>query len=178
MEIKAKCRYDYEAAKALVHLYAFRLKKTEPKKKYTLLMCCSAALALFCFWMLSLYSDLILVFVLFASIVLMGIQTYYYFALPRVRYNSMGKLKDIEQQYIFTEEGLQISSDSEAYQGRAVMAYTALEGAYETSRYFFLIKGGFQNFVVDKATIEGDGVSGIRRKLQSYMKENYVICNY
>lgn len=178
MEIKANCRYDFETTKALVHLYLFRLMKTKPIKKYISLLCVSAALALFCGWLMTRYSDLVFVAVFFASIALMVIQTYSYFVLPRARYNAMGNMKDIEQQYIFTDEGMQVFSTGKMHQGQVVMAYSALDGVYETSRYFFLIKGGFQAYIVDKATVEGEDVADIRRKLQSYMKENYVICNY
>ena len=73
---------------------------------------------------------------------------------------------------------MKVFTKSEEYNGEAEIEYSVFIKIYETSKYFFLYQTNNQVFLVDKSTIEGGSVEGIRNKLSSFVKDKYFICKY
>ena len=118
MEIKAKCKYDYDSVKALTHLTMF--KKANPKKRLTFY---SVAFAI-------LFAVIILEIVAFdvadtTLFVLLGVEIavqvllcFWYFIVPKMQFKSMAKMKNIENQYIFGDNALKVFTKSDDSAGR------------------------------------------------------------
>ena len=87
-------------------------------------------------------------------------------------------MKDIENNYLFNDNVLKVSSKSEEYSGEAEIEYSLFTKVYETSAYFFLFQTNNQAFIIDKSTIEGGSADDIRNKLTSFVKDKYFICKY
>ena len=177
MEIKAKCKYDFDAVKALAHFTMF--KKASPKKR---LMFWTVAFAL-------LYGIIILEIILFGMdtilLVLLGIEMlwlmlmyFWYFVIPKIQYKSLAKMKETENQYVFCDDVLRTFTKSQEYNGEAVIEYSLFVKVYETSKYFFMYQTNNQVFIVDKNTIEGGTVEEIRNKLSAFVKNKYILCKY
>ena len=111
MEIKARCKYDFESVRALAHLTMF--KKANPKKR---LMFWTGAFAL-------LFGIIVLEIILFGVdtilLVLLGLVIiwllvlyFWYFFIPKIQYKSLSKMKDIQNEYIFCNDELKAFTKS------------------------------------------------------------------
>ena len=176
MEIKAKCKYDYETCKAVSRIDAYR--KSNPKKVVV-------SRAIFCIALMVLNfavaasGDIDIGYTIaIAAILVLLIDMFMYFAMPKIQYNSMSKMKNVGNDYIFRDEEFMVSSASEDFSGQNVTKYAILVKAYETEKYFFIYISKRQLFAVDKATIEGGTVEEIRNKLSSVLGKKYIRCKY
>lgn len=179
MEIRAKCRYDYASIMALTHTSVY--KKSNPKKTVRIRsVVCLVLLLLFVAELKLGAFDGTFVPAIFitADILVVVIDLFMYFALPRIQYKSMAKLKDTENEYIFGENAVKVTSKGEVYNGEAEIKYSLFVKIYETSKYLFMFQTKDQAFAVDKSTIEGGSVEEIRNKLSSYADGKYYICKY
>ena len=177
MEIRAKGQFDLDSIKALTHLSTY--KKSNPKKAIqaraivwsVLLWVIIAELIIFGF-------DFGPIILIVADLLLIVLDLFMYFGLPRMQYKSLAKMKDAENEYLFCDDVLKVFTKSEEYNGEAEIEYSVFIKIYETSKYFFLYQTNNQVFLVDKSTIEGGSVEGIRNKLSSFVKDKYFICKY
>ena len=176
MEIRAKCKYDFDSVKALTHLSLY--KKANPKKRFLTWSIVSAILAGIIVLETIIFSDAVLIELLSAIIVLFLLECYLYFLLPKIRYNALAKMKDTENEYVFCDDVLKTFTKSQEYNGEAEIKYSLFVKVYETTRYLFLYKTNNQVFIVDKYTIEGGTVEEIRNKLSAFVKDKYIICKY
>ncbi len=176
MEIKAKCKFDFESIKALTHLSLF--KKASPKKRFLTWSIISTILAVIIVLEMIIFSDPMLIEVLLVAIVLFLFECYLYFLLPKIRYKAVAKMKDAENEYIFCDNVLITFTKSQEYNGEAEIEYSLFVKAYETSKYFFMYQTNNQVFIVDKSTVEGGTVEDIRSKLTTHIKDKYIICKY
>jgi len=189
MNIRAKIKYDFEAAKALAYVSVF--KKYNPKKRFLFLTCTRVfllfvyALLWLCFQYLEVkYGvenswELFCVFFMLFGLVLIwsGIWAYCFF--PKKQYESQGHTKDRNEEYQFLDESFVNSSDGEELMERSLIRYTVLFNVYETDRYLFLFRSKTQAYLVDKRTVEGGTCEELREKLKSYVGENnYIRCNW
>ncbi len=177
MEIRAKCKLDFDSTKALTHLSFY--KKTNPKKAVRLR-------EIFCFILLFVIIAELIVFgfdsalsnLIYVDLFMIALNLYMYFVIPKSRYRALEKMKDIENNYLFKDNVLKVSSKSEEYSGEAEIEYSLFIKVYETSAYFFLFQTNNQAFIIDKLTIEGGSADDIRNKLTSFVKNKYFICRY
>lgn len=176
MEIKAKCKFDFESIKALTHLSLF--KKADPQKSFLTWSIISTILAVIIVLEMIIFSDAMLIELLCLAIVLFLFECYLYFLLPKIRYKAMAKMKGAENEYVFCDTVLKIFTKSNEYNGKAEIEYSLFVKAYETSRYLFLYQTRNQVFVVDKFTVEGGTSEDIRNKLATHVKDKYIICKY
>ena len=177
MEIRAKCKFDFDSVKALMHLTMF--KKSDPKKQ----MVFQTAV-----FLVLLAADIAAVIISGATlplIVLLGIGAFFvsgwyvlYFTLPRVRYNALANFKGAENEYVFGDDSLKISTSTKEYNGEAKIEYSMFIKAYETSKYFFLYQTVDQIYIVDKSTLEGGTAEEISEKLKSVLNKKYFVCKY
>lgn len=177
MEIKAKCKFDLDSIKALTHVSTY--KKSNPKKTVlaraifcsVLLLAATVQLALFGF-------RSILILLIALDLLIVAIDAFMYWGLPRIQYKAFVKLKDAENDYIFTNDVLKVTTKGEIYSGEAEIGYSLFTRVYETSKYFFLFQANNQAFLIDKSTIEGGSAEDIREKLSSYVGSKYTLCKY
>lgn len=177
MEIKAKCKYDYEGSKAISYVCSYKKKK--PSKTMLLHIIFVLALALLALNLVGLTGEWgtnPLVLVICGLMVILELTVY--FLMPRIQYNSMSKMKDISNDYIFRDEDFEASTDSEEYKGATVIKYSLLEKVMETGEYFFIFQNKRTVFLVDKATLEGGTAEELRGKLQPVLGKKYITCKY
>ncbi len=176
MEIRAKCKFDFDSIKALTHLSLF--KKANPKKRFITWSIVSAALAIVIVLEMLIFSDTDLVELLCVDIVLVLLECYLYFLLPKIRYKALAKMKNTQNEYVFLDNVLKTVTKSQEYNGEAEIEYSLFVKVYETTNYFFLYQTNNQVFIVEKATVEGGTVEDIRNKLSVYVKDKYIVCKY
>ena len=176
MEIKAKCKFDFDSIRALTHLSLF--KKANPKKRFLTWSIISAILAVVIIFEIIVFSDAMLIELLCVAGVLFLLECYLYFLLPKIRYKALAKMKDAENEYIFCDNVLKTFTKSQEYNGEAEIEYSLFEKVYETTNYLFLYQTNNQVFIVDKSTIEGGTVEEIRNKLSAFVKNKYIVCKY
>ena len=176
MQIKAKCKFDFESIRALTHLSLF--KKANPKKWFLIWSIISAILAVVVILEMIVFSDAMLIELLCVAVVLFLLECYLYLLLPKISYKSLAKMKDAENQYIFCDDVLKTFTKSQEYNGEAEIEYSLFVKVYETSRYLFLYQTNNQVFIVDKNTIEGGTVEEIRNKLSAFATNKYIVCKY
>lgn len=177
MEIKAKCRFDKESAKAVAYVSAY--KKSNPKKM------AFGRIALFAVLLLVIIAELIifgfrpmLATLIAVNLFIIGLDLFMYFNLPKTQYKSFGEMKEAENDYSFGYNAVKIQTKGKNLTAEAEIEYTMLTKVYETSRYFFLFLPGNRVYFVDKATMKGNDAFAIRNKLQSVLKKKYLLCNY
>ena len=177
MEIKAKCKFDFDSIRALTHLTMF--KKANPKKR---LIFWSVAFAiLFVVIILEIIAfgmDLILLVLLGVEMLWLMMMCFWYFIIPKIQYKSLAKMKETENEYVFCDDVLRTFTKSQEYNGEAEIEYSLFVKVYETTKYLFLYQTNNQVFIIDKNTIEGGTAEDIRNKLSSFVKDKYVICKY
>ena len=141
---------------------------------------------IFCFTLLFVIIAELIVFgfdsalsnLIYVDLFIIALDLYLYFVAPKLRYRALEKMKDIENNYLFKDNALKVSSKSEEYSGEAEIEYSLFIKVYETSAYFFLFQPNNQAFIIDKSTIEGGSADDIRNKLTSFVKNKYFICRY
>lgn len=101
-----------------------------------------------------------------------------YFLLPKIRYNSFARMKDITNEYTFCDEVLMITTKAAEYNGQGEIKYSLIVKVYETTKYFFIFQNKSQVLMIDKSTIVGGTADEIREKIQGAMSRKYIVCNY
>lgn len=176
MEIKAKCKYDYETCKVVSYIAGY--KKNNPKKVISLRITIYLVLAVLNIAVVYYYNDSVGYGLVLMCALLSLLELFMYFIMPKIQYNSMSKMKDIGNDYIFREDDFSAVTVSENFSGQDVMKYTLLEKVLETEKYFFIYINKRQIFVVEKATIEGGTAEDIREKLSPVLGKKYIRCKY
>jgi len=177
MEITANSKYDYDAAKALVYLGMYR--KSNPKKVFRSRMIFSAILFLTVIIEMIVFGfDPCFLILLVVVLLLPCLLCFLHFAVPKIQYRSMAKMKELENTFVFRDDSIDIVSKGEQYSGTARIRYSLLVKAAETSQYLFLYQTNSQVFIVDLSTIAGGSPNGIRNKLYSFLGKRYIVCKY
>ena len=177
MEIKAKCKFDTDSIRALTHLSIF--KKANPKKTVIARFVLCFVLLLFVIAERNIYKfDSTPIILTVALMLMMLIDGFVYFILPKIQYRSLAKLKEAENEYVFFDDYIKVFSNSQEYKGEAKIEYSLFVKVFETSKYFFLYETKTQVFIVDKNTITDGSAEQIREKLSPILKSKYVICKY
>ena len=177
MEIKAKCKFDFDSIRALTHLTMF--KKANPKKRLIFWSVAFAILVVVIILEIIAFGmDLILLVLLGVEMLWLMLMCFWYFIIPKTQYKSLAKMKETENEYIFCDNVLKTFTKSNEYNGEAEIEYSLFVKVYETSQYLFLYQTNNQVFIVDKSTIENGTVEEIRSKLSAFVKDKYIICKY
>ena len=177
MEIRAKCKYDFDSVKSLAHLTMF--KKANPKKRLIFSTVIFAILfGIIILEMVLFGVDLYLLVLLGVDIAWLMLFYFLYFFIPKIQYKSLSKMKDIENEYIFCNNKLKAITKSEEYNGKAEIEYSLFVKVYETTKYLFLYQTINQVFIVDKSTVEDGTIEEIRGRLSAFIKDKYILCKY
>lgn len=177
MEIKATCKYDFDAVKALTHLTMY--KKADPKKRLVfwsvafLILCLIIVVEMLVFGM-----DSFLFLLLGIEILGMALIYFWYFVIPKIQFKTLAKMQYVENQYTFCDHVLKTVTKSQVYNSQAEIEYALFVKAFETSKYLFLYQTNNQAFIVDKNTIQGGTIEDLRKQLSVFLKDKYVLCNY
>lgn len=177
MKANAKCKFDFDSIKAVTLLSIY--KKSNPKKTVQIrTILCLALILIIVTELIAFGFDFVPIILIVADLLVIVFDLFMYFVLPRIRYKSLAKIKDLENCYLFSDDAVKIFSKSKEYNGEAEIEYSLFIKVYETSKYFFLYQTNNQVLLVDKLTIEGGSVDEIRNKLSSFVKDKYFICKY
>ncbi len=177
MEIKAKCKYDYDAMKALTHMAAF--KKTNPKKAVVMMAGYCVVLMVAVIVMMKIFGiDSTLIMLLFVSIILLLLVFFIYWGLPKIQQKSMAKLICIENEYCFYEDTMKVISKNAEYNGEAEIKYSLITKVMETSKYLFIYQTNNQVLTVDKSTVSCGNMDELRKRLRFYLQKKYIVCKY
>ena len=177
MKIKAKSIFDYKTIKAFIRTSLFR--KTDPLKKL-LIYCFTFILLAVILWVeMSLLgpsvSQYILLGVCVAALLL---ELYLYFGIPRLRYNALANLKGCTNEFLFTDDYMQIKSSDSGFSGESRIKYTVLTKAVETSKYMYIFQDKNHAYIVDKSTFSDGTPQQLQEKLQSILGKKYQIYKY
>ena len=177
MEIYAKSKYDYETVKALAHTDAY--KRFNPKKTFTFWTAYSVVLIVIMIVLLFLWgSDRTLIILLPVCIAVLLLDCFIYWGLPKVQYKSLGKMANMENEFVFYEDVIKITSNNMEYSGEAELKYTVIPKVMETTKYLFVFQTKRQVYAIDKSTITNGTMEDIRRKLKNYVNNKYIMCRY
>lgn len=177
MEIKASSSYDFKTIKTFFLHALFR--KINPKKGIIII---------------SLFIILLYVIVILGAVIsdtpetfikvlayLLGLTIflfYFYFRGPKLCYKNMQKLASINNEFIFTDTNLIITSNNDSVSGETNTKYSGLYKVMETDSYLFIYQNKVSAYIVDKSTIEGGTVEDIRKAISSVLGDKYIVCNY
>ncbi len=177
MEIKAQGTLNYETVKASLHVTIY--KKTKPKKAVALRLLFTALAMAFCIFNMVAFGFSSYMLLSFFAMLLGGfIFIYMYFLLPKIRFKAMGKMQNVTNNYVFTDNAIICSSSTDGYEGKAEVNYSVICKVIETSQYMLIYQTSNNFYVLEKATVSGGSVDDLRRKLFCLLGENYVIYNY
>ena len=170
MKIKASCKQDEKAAKALAYLEIYGKKKPR-KRLITRTLLCAVLLLLL---MLQIYflgwivANIVLLAVL---ALLIFLEYWWYFAAPKRRWKAMGKRQGKEKSYVFTDDA--VTADQ-----KLTVQYRDLLRAAETKEYLFLFREKKKVIMVDKKTVTGGTPEQLCKKIHSILQERYIICKH
>ncbi len=177
MEIKAKCKYDKEVVKSLLHLSLY--KKSNPNKSFVFrsVTCCFPILFGICYYSNFRFTFIPITYIV-CGLIAIVCNFFMHFIVPKIQYKSLAKMKNVENEYIFCDDVFKSFTKNNEYTGSAEIEYSLFVKVYETSKYFFLYQTQNQVFIVDKSTIENGTADDIKNKLLSYVKDKYIVCQY
>lgn len=176
MEITATSKYDRKTATALARVGVF--KRHNPKKRMILLAALIGVIVAESILMLFLLGGGFPILLLCLSAVLILIQCYVYFLLPKIQYRLLGKFAESCHTFHFTDDTVIITSSGDDYNGSCSITYHMFYQVMETGEYLFLYQNKRQVFVVDKSTVQGGTVSELRTKLANISGLRYILCKY
>ena len=177
MEINAKCKFDYASVIALSRASTYR--RFNPKIT-TIIMIVFSIIDLSFEVMAWSYDGIEAVSVptLIISLTILGVAIYMYWLFPKMQYNGLGKMKNIENRYVFEDEVLKVSSISEGYNGMGELMYSLISKVVETSSYLFVYQDKKHAFIIDKSTILNGTIDEIRAKLIQFVNKKYITYRY
>ena len=177
MEIRATCVFDYSSVKALTHVTMYQ--RIKPRIAFHAINFVAAFLVLITlFTMICFGADTQSSYQLILSAAIFLFNCFLYFLFPRTQYAALNQMKNVVNEYLFREDGIQITSKGDLYAGEAELKYPMIPKVMETSAYLFIYQSKNQVFIVDKSTITGGTVEDLRKKLQPFVKKKYILCRY
>ncbi len=97
---------------------------------------------------------------------------YVYIFIPRLNYKLHKTPTDTVNEYIFYDTKLSAASTAKGITGTTEVEYTALHHIIETKEYLYLYISRAKALIVDKSTIENNGIEQIRAAIASQIKAN------
>lgn len=176
MEIRAGSKYDFETIKAFTHVQVY--KKKDPRKAFVLHSVIWAILtAVLVLELVFIYRDGIMFILLGLGVILFAVRCFTYFKIPQKQYKAMGSQQNLENEFIFCDDVIKISSSNDLYSGTEEISYSAFFKVMETSKYMFIFRNQGQGYIVDKSTVTEIEAKAIREKLSTTVSK-YITCKY
>lgn len=109
---------------------------------------------------------------LLVVVAILALLTFY---LPKISYKQLGKLKDVLNEYSFTDGEFTVATRLDGMDSVAKYSYDLIEKAIETPEFFFVYQTKRTAFPVDKATIEGGKADELKEKLMKTLGKKYTV---
>ena len=152
--------------------------KGNPKTIFVASLAGVSILAVICLLEILLFSNNDFA-ILFTVLLLLGfLDIYFYYILPRIKYNAMSKLQNAETEFVFYDNSMKVFTTGAGLAGQSEIQYSLIVKAYETSKYIFIFQTKSSVFVVDKSTVTDGTPEDIRNRLHAFLGANYYICKY
>ena len=176
MEVKASGTFDYKTIQAFMRLCFFGSRwKTGPKKKLIIYSIIYAVLAL------AITAEIVLLefspglMVLLLIIVFLLLWMYFmYFAYPKIHYHALGKMKNITNNYVFTDDTIHLTAASDGYFEETTIRYSYIVKVIETPNYLYIFQTKTQAHIIEKSTITNGTIQDIRQKLSAAVSGKYI----
>ncbi|MBE7064399.1 MAG: hypothetical protein E7384_01085 [Ruminococcaceae bacterium] len=176
MEIKATSKFDYETMRDYVRFSA--VPKSDAKKHMIFNIFSSVAAIVVIIFVMFLFGISKTMLVLLIGIIIMfGISLFMYYVMPKIQYNSLGKMQNVENEFTFYDDYLRATSNTDGINGESKMKYCMIEKVIEKPRYIYIYQNKRQAFIVDKTTITGGTVEDIRNLLMPILQDKYYCYN-
>ncbi|MBR5947354.1 MAG: YcxB family protein [Clostridia bacterium] len=167
MNIKASGRLDIRALKSLQRAHGGIMR---------LLSIIVGGFALLSFILMLLFLGLKAGFKIGWMLLLAGsVLMLLVFAAPRMTYKQLGKLKDVLNEYSFTDGEFTVATRMDGMDSVATFSYDLIEKAMETPEFFFIYQTKHTAFPVDKATIDGGTADELKEKLMKTLGNKYTV---
>lgn len=177
MNIRASGKLDFESVKALSHLCIFGKKDPEKAMVYYTVIC--AVLFAFAIFITVFFGiNFIAVFTAVCSICVCALQCFFYFIIPRLRYNALSKVNDSVNEYLFSDNAFYVSAETDMYKGKSEIKYSVIVKVSETKRYIFIYQTKSMVYIVDKFSLSDESTEELRKKLLSVIGKNYILYSY
>ncbi|MBE5887547.1 MAG: YcxB family protein [Lachnospiraceae bacterium] len=171
MEVRAKSKFDYETIKELAHRSSYRL--ISPKVYWIVMIICTFIVFGTSF-LFGVESDDIALMVVI--LICDAVSVYIYWGVPKIRYKALGKLQNLENEFIFGDETMKIINRSEEYTGQGEIKYSIIPKVMETPKYIFIYQDLRSVYIIDKSTVTNGTIEDIRAKLAQYVpQKKYII---
>lgn len=177
MQIKASCRYNVDALKALMCFTLF--KKSEAKKGLILWTAfCLAVSFVDVLGIITFSYDIFFRLGLALAVIYLAFIYFCYFAVPKIRYKVMAVPEELKIEYAFYDDRLKtfITKAGRLYEKE--ISYSSLTKAAETAKYWFLYFDDKRTYLVDKSTLEHGKVDDVRLRLGVFVGKKYYLCEY
>ena len=177
MKITAKSKFNYKTIRDFIRTTSFY--KTNPMKKLVIYCAIFAVLAVsILLEMYLLGPQTYLTVMLIVALVVVLLELYIYFILPRIQYNALGQMKGCTNEFTFTDDSIRLVSLDNGFSGESRIDYKVLNRTIETGKYFYIFQTKSQALIVDKSTIAGGTPEELRQKLQTVLGKKYKIYKY
>ncbi len=164
MEITAIATYDWETVKCFNRYHS--LKSSPLKAASVPVLIISGCVILLCVLTSLIFdffdSTILILFIAYA--VLLGLELFIWFVLPKMAYKSKSFPKNATVSYIFKENSFIAESQTNGINEKLEMDYTRLSKVGEDSSYLYLFINPNQAYIVDKSTVT-DSESELRHRL-------------
>lgn len=168
MEIKASSKYDWETIKKLNKFHFFVRFRA-----FTIIVASA-----FVLYMLTIVGRIpsIILFTKFYGfsldyiqdivfyIIVMALWLFWILAMPKIRYNRRKDAKNCENEFVFTEQKIQLFQHKELINSSTEILYSAIGRVYEVKDfiYIYLIDNKRGAYIVDKSTVCDGTVEELR----------------
>lgn len=173
MEVKASGTFDYKTIQAFMRLCFFGSRwKTGPKKKLIIYSIIYAVLAL------AITAEIVLLEfstgLMVLLLIIVFLLLWMYFAYPKIHYHALGKMKNITNNYVFTDDTIHLTAASEGYFEETTIRYSYIVKVIETPNYLYIFQTKTQAHIIEKSTITNGTIQDIRPKLSAAVNRKYI----
>lgn len=162
MEIRGKSTYDWQSVKKFQNFSFFKRRKW-----LFVLWTFAFVLSIFGF-IVEIITDnfdsdsatrlILLVFVALWLAFMVGIY-------PKIRYNKNKLIHNMENEFVFTEDGFTMCQHGDGTDSSSDMKYSVVFKVFEANEFFYIYLTKNQVYMVEKATIEGGSPYDLRELL-------------
>lgn len=177
MEIKAKCTVDYECAKILHHMGVYRGKNPTKVFIFTSILQ-GLVLCMYVPDVIAGEASKVSIILLMCIVALAFLSCYRYFISPKKQYKALSRIKNLEYNYTFYDDEIEMESKGEGYNNKMNINYSLVPKVIETPKYVIIIKNGNQAMMVDKSTVVNGTLEELKKKLVSSIKGKYIVSKW
>lgn len=88
-----------------------------------------------------------------------------WFVKPKIRYNKNKLIHNMENEFVFTEDGFTMCQHGDGIDSSGNMEYSAVFKVFEAKEFFYIYLTKNQVYMIEKATLEGGSAYDLRELL-------------